>query len=535
MRFMLLPFVLGAVGTLSCPARASTYFVNPEGTGDFPTIQAAVAAAADGDTIALASGMFTGEGNRDIDLLNYSLIVRSQSGNAEDCVIACEGSPTSPHRGFRLQPPGGSQCCLESFTITGGYHTGRGGAIACLDCSPTLRGMRIMGNEATHGGGLYVEYGNPHLLDCLFQSNIAGEEGGAACALNMSHLEIADCDFIENTSGRRGGAICGSTTATRCTFTGNTAEKGGAVEMGDSFTECLFTKNHAGYGGAMAGAYGFSVTECTLNMNSADTIGGAIYYYSGSAQFVRCTLQGNVAGTDGGAIAFLEATPLLSGCTLADNGSPVGSGIACLWGMWWPCDVTLENTIIAFGMGGSGFHDDSGGSTALTCCDIYGNEGGDWVNTIADQYGIHGNISEDPLFCRDANPDHPLTLFDASPCAAENNPECDQIGTWSIGCSFASLSEDSPGRVLELDPPHPNPFIFVTRFSYRIPQAAHGNSRIAVFDATGRLVRELERDRTMRAAWDATDARGLRVPGGNYFIHLQSDGRAYTRPVVVMN
>ena len=36
---------------LSSPAQATTYHINPEGTGDYPTIQAAVDASVDGDVI----------------------------------------------------------------------------------------------------------------------------------------------------------------------------------------------------------------------------------------------------------------------------------------------------------------------------------------------------------------------------------------------------------------------------------------------------------------------------------------------------
>jgi hypothetical protein len=73
-------------------AGATTYLVRPDGTGDFPTIQAAVAASASGDVIELANGTFTGPGNRDVDYLSKLVTIRSQSGNPEACVIDCQGS-----------------------------------------------------------------------------------------------------------------------------------------------------------------------------------------------------------------------------------------------------------------------------------------------------------------------------------------------------------------------------------------------------------------------------------------------------------
>ncbi|MCK4305958.1 MAG: hypothetical protein KAY24_17095 [Candidatus Eisenbacteria sp.] len=48
--------------SLAKPA-AETYLVNPEGTGDFPTIPAAIDAVVDGDVIDLTDGMFTGAGH----------------------------------------------------------------------------------------------------------------------------------------------------------------------------------------------------------------------------------------------------------------------------------------------------------------------------------------------------------------------------------------------------------------------------------------------------------------------------------------
>ncbi len=83
----------------------------------------------------------------------------------------------------------------------------------------------------------------------------------------------------------------------------------------------------------------------------------------------------------------------------------------------------------------------------LICCDIYGNAGADWGDYVADQYGINGNICEDPLFCDPQNGD--LTVQGCSPCApfSPPNPECDLIGAWPIGCGGTPVDRMSWGAI----------------------------------------------------------------------------------------
>jgi len=74
----------------------------------------------------------------------------------------------------------------------------------------------------------------------------------------------------------------------------------------------------------------------------------------------------------------------------------------------------MQSTIIAASPTGAALYR-AGGSPTLSCCDIYGNAGGDWVGCIAGQLGVNGNICEDPLFCDSQNLD--FTLYADSPCA----------------------------------------------------------------------------------------------------------------------
>ena len=130
------------LGLLAAPVAApTTYVVRPDGTGDFPTIQAAISGSAAGDTIELTDGTFTGAGNRDVDFSGKAVEVRSQSGTPFACVVDCAAGPGDPHRGFLFQSGEGSGSVLNGITIQHAYaYAPGGGGILCDGASPTITG-----------------------------------------------------------------------------------------------------------------------------------------------------------------------------------------------------------------------------------------------------------------------------------------------------------------------------------------------------------------------------------------------------------
>jgi hypothetical protein len=111
----------------------------------------------------------------------------------------------------------------------------------------------------------------------------------------------------------------------------------------------------------------------------------------------------------------------------------------------------------------------------LTCTDLYGNAGGDYVESIEDQYGINGNISEDPLFC---DPDcGDLHLHSDSPCAWANNPECGYIDAHPVGCGVTTsvtVSASEPLRLMNSS----NLFDPSTRIGYFVPGEGHNTAGV---------------------------------------------------------
>ncbi len=136
MLFMVFP-VLGMADTIHVP-------------GDQPTIQAGIDAAVDGDTVLVADGTYTGDGNRDIDFFGKAITVRSENG-AENCIIDCE------EEGPRILFPQTVRmkilCWMDSPFKMGMECTRMVGYCwrcdYCSDSSPTITNCTFIANQGT--------------------------------------------------------------------------------------------------------------------------------------------------------------------------------------------------------------------------------------------------------------------------------------------------------------------------------------------------------------------------------------------------
>ncbi len=84
----------------STTADSRTWVVHPDGSGDAPTIQAAIDSVSDTDIIELVDGTYTGDGNRDLSNDEKAIVIRSISGDPIACIIDCQGSVNDPHSGI---------------------------------------------------------------------------------------------------------------------------------------------------------------------------------------------------------------------------------------------------------------------------------------------------------------------------------------------------------------------------------------------------------------------------------------------------
>jgi len=477
----------------------SSPIVNPDGTGIFATIQAAIGAVEEPAEIILSDGVFAGDGNRDLDFHGKAITVRSRSGNPESCVIDCGGSPSETHRGFYFHSGEDTNSVLMGITVTGGY-------VAQTSHIP----------ENTGGGILCLAGASPKIVDCMIVDNTVQFNGGGISAYESSPV-FYNCTVAGNSAANSCGGFWAS---------------GGAPQ----FYGCTFEFNQTDNNGGGGGCDGDLIfTQCVFRGNTANTNGGGLNLYDTSDAVIdQCVFVDNNAGNSGGAInCWVVCSPHITRCTLVRNSAgSTGAGICSQIGSW----PILENSIIAFSVDMEAISCLSDGGITISSSDLFGNTGGNWIDCVASQYGTNGNIEEDPLFC-DEGLDN-FYLDAGSPCSEDNNPIYGQYGAYPVGCGLTAIPEEVVSQTgPTLYPCIPNPFNPTTSIKYDLPNQAHVSLRI--FDISGRLISVLVSGRTEEAGaheaiWNGQDETGRIVAAGVYFYRLQAGGDIQTKRMTLV-
>jgi outer membrane protein assembly factor BamB len=213
-------FLVAVLALLTVPARAAELHV----PADHNTIQAAIDAAVNGDTVIVADGTHSGEGNRDIDFRSKAITVRSENG-PENCIIDCQNLG----RGFRLNSILGGNPVIDGFTIINGYARS-GGAIHNYGSSSIISNCIMTSNYAKDkGGAIYSRYGSVVVTNCTISENRSKRGGGIWRDEGAANLTVANCSVTAN---RGGGISCGSRsnlTVTGCTISGNIGAHGSGI------------------------------------------------------------------------------------------------------------------------------------------------------------------------------------------------------------------------------------------------------------------------------------------------------------------
>jgi hypothetical protein len=249
---------------------------------EYTTIQEAIDEACNGDTVLVADGTYTGDGNRDIDFGGKNIILLSENGS-EITIIDCEGASTDQHRGFIINNSEDSNTVISGFTITNGYSDDIGGAILIQSASPRIENTIFLNNQCFNGA-LFLDVSSTEVIDCSFMNNV----GSAIKAFpGCDFLYISNCEFIDNLW---------------------------AVEISANaeISDCVFAGNGP-YGAIYYGNNSLELNNCTLFGNSGPYSGGAIRLEGGADAIIRNCI---IASThESRAIYVLDSTQVQIECS----------------------------------------------------------------------------------------------------------------------------------------------------------------------------------------------------------------------------
>ncbi|MFH1374557.1 MAG: right-handed parallel beta-helix repeat-containing protein [bacterium] len=214
------------------------WYVKADGSGDAPTIQAAVDSASDGDTVLVAAGTYTGVGNRAIDLSGKVLVVISESG-AGSTTVDCEAVPGAA---FLVVTGEDSLTVIDGFTITGalgGYDTG---AVVCRSASPTIRNCIITQNECY---GFMGDHSSAIIENCVLSHN---NSDGVYAFAAYPPIRITGCEVSNNLYNGVFSAWHGMLEMSDCLVTNNGEHGLLILTFAEEYhvTNCTFVGNKYG-------------------------------------------------------------------------------------------------------------------------------------------------------------------------------------------------------------------------------------------------------------------------------------------------
>ena len=361
---------------------------------DAETIQADIALASEGDTVLVAPGVYSGTGNIELDFGGTDLSLISEQGSEETVIVSTP--PTEG--GIALQSGETNASLVCGFTFLGGAY-----GIDCAGASPRIE-------------------------QCEFRQLATG------LVLRESGAQVSGCDFIGNRTAASADTPQPLVSFAECVFTDNVDAGILCNDYAEVQVEaCRFERNgNRSMWGALWLAGHASVADCVFTGNA-----GAIFCGFGqSPEITRCTFLDNSVQGWGAVGCPISGSPSVSYCSFSETSGPA---IYC----GDRATPMIEHSILAFGATGEAVYCEGDAEPLLSCCDIFGNADGDWTGCIADQLGIRANISVNPLFCGQANPDEPLSLTPESPCL----DWCGGIGACEIGCEYNTMIPETWGRI----------------------------------------------------------------------------------------
>jgi parallel beta-helix repeat protein len=331
---------------------------------DQPTIQAAINAANNGDTVLVSDGTY----KENINFNGKAITVTSVNGPK---VTTIDGGGTNTVVIFQTNENASS--ALNGFTITGGVagfqtpNFGEGGGIFISNSSPAVTNNVIKANQGCNGIGIGIAFAGP-----LIQGNTISNNVQSGCS-----------------GGIGGGGISIRGASSNSRIIGNVLANN--------------TMPAGGGGISLFAAGGPLIENNTITGNNGGGQGGGITIANdASPQIVNNLIIHNIASQGGGVYWLIPVSMpgiLLLNNTIAENDSSNGSAI---FDGGFDTNIAIQNNL-AIGKSGQSayFCQQFNGNTTpavFASNDVFAAGAAAISGNCTVTTGTNGNISSDPLF-----------------------------------------------------------------------------------------------------------------------------------------
>ena len=277
---------------------------------DYPSIQDAIGASQDGDTVLVSPGVYGGP----ISFGGRNIVVKSTSGPGStriqtfpwySCVYFTGGEDTT--------------AVLEGFTVQNQINYGadqsdnqdiveKGGGIYIYESSPIIVDCTIDGCVAGMGGGIYMDYTSAIVRNCTVSNNelhaylYRGAGIFAGRSWNGVPPTIINCDIHSN----------------------RYASYGGGIQVEASFVRIINNSIHHNESAGI-NVWG-SGPEIRSNYIAGNEGGSGIRISSGTAVIIGNMIVENSAGHGGGISEYSNSAITIGNNTISNNTASVRGG-----------------------------------------------------------------------------------------------------------------------------------------------------------------------------------------------------------------
>jgi parallel beta-helix repeat protein/predicted outer membrane repeat protein len=553
---------------------------------DYPSIQAAVDAASDADTVLVADGTYTGDGNNSISLDGKAVVVKSANGPAT-CIMDGEGDG---YFGFADSDLDGIAARVEGFTVRNFkgpgfyFYAGAGPDIIGNVIESCSGGIMVAGGDQSvirnnivqnnTASGMEISNYKGIVSSNIIRNNANENASGGGLQMYRSEAIVMNNLISDNAAKNHGGGIYAREDTSlyiNNTITVNQSQFGAGMYAEESAP--ILINNIIAHSGLYLWPEEEKLVQIGTPVISYSYSGGVISGANISAAFANkgaaCEVKVHVTGIASDSV--FTAAPY----------EEFGLTIACGTGGYdfVNTKIASANDTLIIGAGGAvklnphafsvtshGLEEVPGAGLVasesedivLKNCLFFENEGGDFFKgnsadglTEVDPDGVNGSLIADPLL--DESTKVPLA---GSPCIDKGTsdiegvqlPESDVYGNERLvdgdndsnsqvdigACEYVYVPVVGlPGNKTGHDNTlkvFPNPVSRLARIAFSLTEASHVT--LDLYDYLGRRVASLLNEQ-LPAGPHSLDFHPGTLSGGIYFLRLHSSTYSLQRKLIL--